>query len=711
LHSENLSKTIGLCFSGGGHRASIFSLGALLYLVDAGRHHDVKVISSVSGGSLTSGFFAVQEKSLNEMNLQNREEFDACAAKWARQIAGSPAWWWIVAAVHSALLLGAIVLTLRPDLLTKLIPLHLPWWGIPTTYLVAVCLWARAAGRLPGGTFWGWWGTWLYVAIAVPMALLLLFVVWQSPVYLVYFATVLVCIRISHFLPSSNFWNSCRILGLVALIAAVPVIVMRWDRLSWMWHMPAIVLGAWALAQRSRIADLAFRDTVCQDRLLRGIHAAPRHVFCATEMQTGRDAYFSRDFIYSRDAGLGEPADLHLSSALQASANFPVAFPFRTLGVDDHQFKLVESLKLLAESRLLALSDGGVFDNTGVAWFLGSTERRAGLKRSLDLSIATDAKYDSPSKPIRERVEAQLASLEDDPELLIVVNSSFPRAWSSAALRGIPVLGEIAALLRLEGALYDNRGREQCRDLHRQFWLQSRKGALVSIEQNPERLPVALRNLEQRRHSLQACLRDHEADARLWLNDQLRELGVSDIPDSLLEHYCQLAEAVRDRAVFGPEYASVLATAAKDYSELDERLRELRDQKARAPSLSLEEAKLEMVISECESEQWEIFRMLEDKRTKWDSDPARREEVNRSQEKTERCWNFPTTFRPLGVKATSELLKHGYLNCMNICYLLLEGFPYFDDPPTMEEFDRLAHGIVRKRHPPLNAPLTSAQSA
>jgi hypothetical protein len=53
-------KTIGLCLSGGGHRASVFSLGALLYLVDANRHYDIKAISSVSGGSLTSGFLAAQ---------------------------------------------------------------------------------------------------------------------------------------------------------------------------------------------------------------------------------------------------------------------------------------------------------------------------------------------------------------------------------------------------------------------------------------------------------------------------------------------------------------------------------------------------------------------------------------------------------------------------------------------------------------------------
>jgi hypothetical protein len=36
----------------GGHRATIWGLGVLLYLVDAGKHREVEVLSSVSGGSI-----------------------------------------------------------------------------------------------------------------------------------------------------------------------------------------------------------------------------------------------------------------------------------------------------------------------------------------------------------------------------------------------------------------------------------------------------------------------------------------------------------------------------------------------------------------------------------------------------------------------------------------------------------------------------------
>lgn len=49
---------VGVALSGGGHRAALFGLGALLYLVDAGKNRDVESIASVSGGSLTNGYIA-----------------------------------------------------------------------------------------------------------------------------------------------------------------------------------------------------------------------------------------------------------------------------------------------------------------------------------------------------------------------------------------------------------------------------------------------------------------------------------------------------------------------------------------------------------------------------------------------------------------------------------------------------------------------------
>jgi Patatin-like phospholipase len=44
--------------SGGGHRASLFGLGVLLYLADAGKLPEVTSVASVSGGSITNGYVA-----------------------------------------------------------------------------------------------------------------------------------------------------------------------------------------------------------------------------------------------------------------------------------------------------------------------------------------------------------------------------------------------------------------------------------------------------------------------------------------------------------------------------------------------------------------------------------------------------------------------------------------------------------------------------
>ena len=45
-----VSQHIGMALSGGGHRATMWSLGTLLYLVDSGKHRDVAAISSSPGG-------------------------------------------------------------------------------------------------------------------------------------------------------------------------------------------------------------------------------------------------------------------------------------------------------------------------------------------------------------------------------------------------------------------------------------------------------------------------------------------------------------------------------------------------------------------------------------------------------------------------------------------------------------------------------------
>jgi NTE family protein len=52
------TEALGVCLSGGGFRASLYSLGALRYLAEAGLLQRVQVISAVSGGSIAAGMVA-----------------------------------------------------------------------------------------------------------------------------------------------------------------------------------------------------------------------------------------------------------------------------------------------------------------------------------------------------------------------------------------------------------------------------------------------------------------------------------------------------------------------------------------------------------------------------------------------------------------------------------------------------------------------------
>lgn len=49
---------IGVCMSGGGFRSTLFGLGAVRYLVEAGLGRNVKVVSAVSGGSIAAAVLA-----------------------------------------------------------------------------------------------------------------------------------------------------------------------------------------------------------------------------------------------------------------------------------------------------------------------------------------------------------------------------------------------------------------------------------------------------------------------------------------------------------------------------------------------------------------------------------------------------------------------------------------------------------------------------
>src|SRR3989339_579084 len=58
-------KGMALCLSGGGYRAMVFHLGALIRLNETGLLRTLKRISSVSGGSITAGVLGLKWSKLN----------------------------------------------------------------------------------------------------------------------------------------------------------------------------------------------------------------------------------------------------------------------------------------------------------------------------------------------------------------------------------------------------------------------------------------------------------------------------------------------------------------------------------------------------------------------------------------------------------------------------------------------------------------------
>src|SRR5262245_12087806 len=77
-------RSLAVTLSGGGHRATLFGLGALMYLVDARANTNVTSIASVSGGSLTNGFVG---QTVNFRNSDGVEFRQRVASPLATQIA------------------------------------------------------------------------------------------------------------------------------------------------------------------------------------------------------------------------------------------------------------------------------------------------------------------------------------------------------------------------------------------------------------------------------------------------------------------------------------------------------------------------------------------------------------------------------------------------------------------------------------------------
>lgn len=139
--SENAqTKSLAISLSGGGHRATLFALGALMYFVDAKANAGVSSIASVSGGSLTNGFVG---QTLNFKQTNGEEFRRRVAAPLATQIALKGT---LFAPLISKLYVAVLIVSGLLVLALLLVP-----WGPEylrlLTFVAGLALWGWFAGK------------------------------------------------------------------------------------------------------------------------------------------------------------------------------------------------------------------------------------------------------------------------------------------------------------------------------------------------------------------------------------------------------------------------------------------------------------------------------------------------------------------------------------------------------------------------------------
>jgi len=226
-------------------------------------------------------------------------------------------------------------------------------------------------------------------------------------------------------------------------------------------------LTAWGLLAglRGKMCALAFQRTLYsagrRPKLVREIERKNvQHIICATDVRAGHHVYFSGDFVCSYRLGWGRPADFRLADAVQASAAFPGAFPPRWLPTKQHSF----ADGAQKTPRYMVLSDGGIYDNMAEQWPIGVRSRQRRWPTQSDALKA--------------------------PNSLVVVDASGPMRWASVRRLRVPAIGEIFALLRVIGVLYDKTTTTRRSTLVDRFDRAARKGrglegALVMINRSP----------------------------------------------------------------------------------------------------------------------------------------------------------------------------------------------------------------------------------
>jgi hypothetical protein len=245
---------------------------------------------------------------------------------------------------------------------------------------------------------------------------------------------------------------------------------------GWWWLLGAFLLAALLLVRGTVVGWAMGRSLLRVDEhhraRLQDMAGGIEHVMCACDLHGRHHVYFGRDFVYSFGLGLGARPTLALSAAVQSSANLPGAFATRAMRRRPFGFAGGRY-----SSPVLALTDGGVYDNMAEEWLVSYRERTTAMRRRA-LRIA------DPSQ--RATAVARADRLKErEPGFIVVANASGPLGFKFAWTTFVPLFGELFSLLRVKSILYDNGNTTRRRRLVDQFTSGARNGVIVHISTDP----------------------------------------------------------------------------------------------------------------------------------------------------------------------------------------------------------------------------------
>ena len=412
---KNFPWTLEVALSGGGHRATAYALGVLLYLVHTRLNKRVRNIASVSGASITNAFVGSQ------CDFQNVEidEFKDVASKLISKVA-------------------------RHGLLS----VRTTWLCIAAVFIVAIL------GCLPFVIFW--WGFWSDTR-------------------------------------ALHMWGA---LGVLVIFLSVVLTTRGWVIDRW---MAAVYFPPFGESGKTlRLEDISNKSPNID------------HVFCATDLNSGRPFFFSSAFrgrLFSRFYGRSEAPYVPLQTAVRASSAFPPAippiyfelypYPFISKdrqGLEDRRVELKSGVKYWRGLPSIRLTDGGAFNNFGTEWNLARRvlfeldnqwcKVRGEQFINLVKSVGSDRKkinalYDSVEFKTRDDDSKKILAFNYYGEVQLIADASQPERWKFLCGLQLPFWGLLKYGLRTMSIMYGST-------------LEARSGessyvAIVRMEQSKDR--------------------------------------------------------------------------------------------------------------------------------------------------------------------------------------------------------------------------------